>query len=107
MKYKLFDIEIVTVGDPATFNCSHVVGEGLIAEGENIRFKRGTKRFSHFALASLAPYIAAKQRVGDEADWMYFESEIACPDPQCGARFKFSRLSTRECDYQTTITEKS
>lgn len=46
MKYQLFDLEIETVGDPATFNCSHTVGDGLVVKGENISFKPGTTRFS-------------------------------------------------------------
>jgi hypothetical protein len=38
MKYQLFDLEIETVGDPATFTCSYTVGDGLIVAGENISF---------------------------------------------------------------------
>jgi len=30
---------------------------------------------------------------------MYFETEIACPDPKCGALFRFKRLKRREYDY--------
>lgn len=99
MKYKLYDLEITTVGDPATFNCSHVVGEGLIVEGENVRFKNGTKQFSHYVLASLMPYISAKQRTQDKSDWMFFEDEISCPDPKCGARFVFKKLRRRQLKY--------
>jgi uncharacterized repeat protein (TIGR04076 family) len=99
MKYKLFDLEVDTVGDPLTFNCSHALGEGLRVHGENILFKLGTKQFSHYALASLMPYLAAKQRAQDKSDWMYFESEIACPDPQCGARFTIKRLGSKEYEY--------
>lgn len=95
MKYKLYDLVIETIGDPKTFNCSHKVGDGLIVEGENIRFKPGTVQFSHYALGSLMPYIAAKQRAHQSTDFMYFESEIACPDPLCGARFVFKRSKQR------------
>ena len=91
MQYKLYDLEIVTAGDPKGFNCSHVVGQGLVVKGENISFKKGTTQFSHYALASLAPYIAAKQRVTDKDDWMFYEDEIRCPDPKCSAVFKFKR----------------
>lgn len=99
MKYYLYDIEIITVGDPLTFNCSHRVGDGLVARGENISFNKGTKRFSHYALATLMPYIAAKQRAKQSTDFMYFESEIACPDPRCGARFKFRRKELKAYQY--------
>lgn len=99
MKYKLFDLEIETFGDPKTFNCSHKAGEGLLVKGENIMFKPGTKHFSHYALASLMPYIASKQRATQETDFMYFETDIACPDPRCGALFRLSRLGYKEYDY--------
>ncbi len=104
MRYKLFDLVIETVGDPKTFNCSHTVGDGFVVKGENIMFKPDTKCFSHYALASLAPYIAAKQRAIQDTDFMYFESEIACPDPKCGARFKFSRKELKA--YQYTPIER-
>jgi|SRR5690606_18241859 uncharacterized repeat protein (TIGR04076 family) len=99
MNYQLFDLEIETVGDPKTFNCSHKVSEGLLVRGENVTFKPGTEQFSHYALASLAPYIAAKQRASDKSDFMFFETDIACPDPQCGALFRFKRLDRRMYEY--------
>jgi len=99
VKYYLFDLEIETIGDPNTFNCSHKVGDGLIAKGENISFKPGTKQFSHYALSSILPYIAAKQRSEHETDWMFFETDIACPDPACGARFRFRRGARKEYEY--------
>ncbi len=100
MRYQLNDLAITTVGDPATYNCSHKAGDGLIVKGENISFKPGTGQFSHYALASLMPYIAAKQRAMDEQDWMSFESEIACPDPLCGARFRFEVTGRSEYSYE-------
>lgn len=99
MKYYLFDLEIETVGDPKTFNCSHKVGDGLVIRGENLLFKPGTKQFSHYVLASLGPYIAAKQRASEKQDFMYFESDIACPDPKCGALFRFRRSRKHEYVY--------
>jgi uncharacterized repeat protein (TIGR04076 family) len=99
MKYLLFNLIIETIGDSKTFNCSHKVGDGLLVKGENIQFKPGTKQFSHYALASLMPYIAAKQRAFQESDFMYFESDIACPDPKCGAMFRFRRTKKRTYQY--------
>jgi uncharacterized repeat protein (TIGR04076 family) len=99
MKYSLFDLEIITIGDPSTFNCSHKVGDSLIVQGENISFKEGTEKFSHYALAALTPFIAAKQRATQTSDWMYNEAHIACPDPHCGALFEVRRLQKRTYDY--------
>jgi uncharacterized repeat protein (TIGR04076 family) len=99
MKYTLFDLDITTIGDPTTFNCSHVVGDGFTVRGENLAFKTGTTQFSHYVLASLAPYLAAKQRTTDKADWMYFEDTISCPDPQCGALFAIKRTAAKTYEY--------
>ncbi len=100
MNYHLYDLDIVTIGNPKEFNCSHVVGEGLLVSGENISFKPNTKRFSHYVLGALVPFIAAKQRAQQPNDWMYFESVIACPDPLCGAKFNITRTHKRVCDYE-------
>lgn len=100
MKYYLYDLRIETVDDPAAFNCSHKPEDALIVQGENISFAPGTAHFSHYALASLMPYIAAKQRADQESDWMKFESNIACPDPLCGARFRFIRTRRQAYDYE-------
>jgi uncharacterized repeat protein (TIGR04076 family) len=99
MKYYLFDLEVTTTGNPKTFNCSHKLGDGLIIKGENMYFLPDTKHFSHYAIATLVPYIAAKQRADQESDFMYFETDIACPDPLCGARFSFKRTVKREYEY--------
>lgn len=104
MKYPLYDLEIETVGNPASFNCSHRVGDGLIVQGENIFFKPGTEFFSHYALAALLPFIAAKQRATSKNDWMSYETDIACPDPQCGARFRFKRLARTIYQYEAKKT---
>ena len=104
MKYQLFDLEIETVGDPATFNCSHAVGDGLIVKGENISFRPGTTCFSYYALGALLPFIAAKQRAASEDDWMSYETDIACPDPKCGARFRFKRLTETTYSYDARDT---
>lgn len=99
MKYKLYDLRILTSGNEKLFNCSHVLGSGIEVRGENFSFIEGTTQFSHYALAALMPFIAAKQRVADEADWMFYEDLIACPDPQCGARFKIERIGRSVYEY--------
>ncbi len=99
MQYFLYDLTIETLGDPKTFNCSHQVGDTLLIRGENLSFREGTKHFSHYALAALMPFIAAKQRAEQANDWMAYETDIACPDPQCGAIFRFKRGEKTEYSY--------
>lgn len=49
----------------------------------------------------IPPHIASKarshpkQRPLQDADWMGTDDIIACPDPNCGARFKITRVGTR------------
>lgn len=99
MKYILYDLQISVIGDSNTFNCSHQIGDMLLIKGENLSFKPGTGQFSHYALATLIPYIAAKQRAQDTNDWMSYETDIACPDPKCGALFHFEQIGKREYEY--------
>ncbi|HEY1085376.1 MAG TPA: TIGR04076 family protein [Candidatus Saccharimonadales bacterium] len=99
MKYLLNDISVTTIGNPNTFNCNHEVGEGFVCKGEMLMFNKDTTQFSHYVLATLMPYIAAKQRVHDPNDWMQFEQDIACPDPLCSARFRFSITGSSAYEY--------
>jgi uncharacterized repeat protein (TIGR04076 family) len=59
----------------------------------------GTKYFSHYSFASIIPFIAAKQRQLDTKDWMLYESDIACPDPKCGAVLRIERVGDQTYEY--------
>ena len=70
--------------------CSHRAGDSFEVQGENLRFPDG-QAFSMYALAALLPLLPAKQRVTHDNDWMTTDTDIACPDPHCGARFRITR----------------
>ena len=55
----------------------------------------GAATFSMYALAALLPLLPAKQRVTHPHDWMTTDTDIACPDPNCGARFRITRTARR------------
>ena len=57
-------------------------------------FQKDTS-FSMYSLSALIPLLPAKQRPLDPNDWMLSDTEIACPDPNCGARFKITRVGKR------------
>lgn len=99
MKYLLNNLSVRVIGNESDYNCSHKQGSGFIVQGENLKFFNGTKQFSHYALASLMPYIAAKQRSLSKNDWMRYETDIACPDPKCGAIFRIEIAGTEEYNY--------
>ena len=74
--------------------CGHRAGDWLELRGENLTLPAG-QPFSIYALAALLPLLPAKQRVTHSHDWMTTDSDIACPDPNCGARFRITRIGTR------------
>jgi uncharacterized repeat protein (TIGR04076 family) len=61
--------------------------------GENLRLPDG-QSFPMYALAALLPLLPAKQRPTHPNDWMTTDTDIACPDPHCGARFRITRTGT-------------
>jgi uncharacterized repeat protein (TIGR04076 family) len=93
--FTLFDLRVEIIGNPDEMVCSHVVGDYFLVQGENIIFP-AQHSFSLYALAALLPLLPAKQRPTSPNDWMTTDHVIACPDPNCGARFKITRTGTRE-----------
>ena len=89
-QFELWDLTVEVVGDPEAMVCSHVPGVAFTVSGENLRFEAG-RSFSLYALAAILPLLPAKQRVTHDHDWMTTDSDIACPDPHCGARFRITR----------------
>lgn len=101
--FKLYDLKVeVTEGDKP-FVCGHHAGDYFLVQGEDLVFE-DTRSFSMYALAAILPLLPAKQRVEDRNDWMYTDAYIACPDPNCGARFKITRTGIREFSHsQCTV----
>ena len=92
--FELYDLKVEVEEGDRPFVCSHHAGDHFLVEGENLVFK-DTNSFSMYALAALLPLLPAKQRVDDENDWMYTDAYVACPDPNCGARFHITRTGKR------------
>ena len=92
--FALYDLKVEVVATDRPMVCSHHEGDFFLVEGENLVFPAGT-RFSMYALSAILPLLPAKQRVFDHNDWMWTDAEIACPDPNCGARFRITRTGLR------------
>lgn len=90
----LYDLKVETVVGDRTSVCHHIEGEGFRVEGELLVFDQPSK-VSMYALAALLPLLPAKQRATDPQDWMTTDAEIACPDPNCGGRFRVTRGEKR------------
>lgn len=93
--FKLFDLKVEVMGTERPLVCGHTIGDYFLVVGEDLVFPENNS-FSMYALSALLPLLPAKQRPLDSNDWMLSDSLIACPDPNCGARFKITRTGIRE-----------
>jgi len=92
--FTLYDLKVEVVASDRPMVCSHREGDYFLVEGENLVFPQ-THSFSMYALAALLPLLPAKQRPLQDNDWMLSDSLIACPDPNCGAKFRITRTKKR------------
>ena len=103
-KFTLFDLKVEVIPSDRPMVCGHREGDGFLVIGEDLVFPERCS-FSMYALAALLPLLPAKQRALDPNDWMLSDSVIACPDPNCGARFKITRTGTREFSHAACTAE--
>jgi uncharacterized repeat protein (TIGR04076 family) len=92
--FQLYDLRVEVVATERPMVCGHRAGDWFEVHGENLHFPDG-QAFSMYALAALLPLLPAKQRMTHEHDWMTTDTDIACPDPNCGARFRITRTGVR------------
>ncbi|MBN2553435.1 MAG: TIGR04076 family protein [Spirochaetales bacterium] len=92
--FVLYDLKVETLEGSRPFVCSHRAGDSFLVVGENLVFPEGGS-FSMYSLSALLPLLPAKQRPTDPNDWMTTDAEIACPDPNCGALFRVTRVGRR------------
>lgn len=97
--FELYDLRVEVVATDRPMVCSHRAGDLFDVLGENLVFPEGLA-FSLYALSALLPLLPAKQRRTSPNDWMTTDAEIACPDPNCGARFRITRTGTRTFRHQ-------
>ncbi len=93
-EFTLYDLRVEVAECRGRMVCNHEIGDYFELSGEELSLPPG-KTFSIYALAALLPLLPAKQRVTEEADWMTTDTDIACPDPNCGARFRITRTAQR------------
>jgi len=95
-EFTLYDlrVEVIDTGKPFV---SHArVGDSFEVIGGRIVFAPGREAsFSLYAMMAVLPFLPAKQRPTHPNDWMTTDTDIACLDPACGARFRITRLGER------------
>jgi len=92
--FTLYDLRIEVVASEKPMVCNHKAGDYFELSGENLRFPPG-QTFPLYPLAALLPLLPAKQRMTDPNDWITTDTDIACPDPNCGGIFRITRTGTR------------
>ena len=91
--FELYDLRVEVVAGEGRMVCNHKAGDYFELSGENLSFPAG-QTFPIYPLAALLPLLPAKQRETHPHDWMTTDTEIACPDPHCSARFRITRTGT-------------
>lgn len=99
--FELYNLKVEVNGSDKPMVCKHKIGDYFLVVGEDIIFPANNS-FSLYALSAILPLLPAKQRELHQNDWMLSDALIACPDPNCGARFKITRIgkqvfSHKEC----------
>ena len=93
-EFTLYDLKVEVIKGKKKFVCNHKVGDYFELSGENLSIPAG-QTFTIYALGSLLALLPAKQRMTDPNDFMTTDTDIACPDPNCGAIFRIKRARRR------------
>jgi uncharacterized repeat protein (TIGR04076 family) len=89
-EFTLWDLRVEVIAGDAEMVCNHKEGDSFELSGENLSFPPG-QSFPLYPLAAILPLLPAKQRETAPNDWMTTDTVIACPDPNCGGRFRIVR----------------
>jgi uncharacterized repeat protein (TIGR04076 family) len=96
--FELYDLRVTVVAIEGRSVCSMQVGDTFeLTESNQLRLPPG-KHFCFYALNSLMPFLAAKQRELASGDWLERDSLFACPDPEERLIMKVERINKRTMD---------
>jgi uncharacterized repeat protein (TIGR04076 family) len=103
--FELYDLRVEVVAPAgAKLFCGAVPGDYFELRGEMLTLPP-SQGMSIYSIASVVPFLAAKQRPTHAYDWMTSDAEIACPDPNCPSRLRIIRMGLRRFSHaQTTAT---
>jgi uncharacterized repeat protein (TIGR04076 family) len=100
--FELYDLRVEVIVPPgARVLCGAKPGDWFELRGEML-YLPPAQGFSIYSLAALMLLLPAKQRTLDPDDWMYSDTEVACPDPNCPSIFKITRLGKRRFERSAT-----
>ena len=97
-EFMLYDLRVTVVSIEGDSVCGMQVGDYFeLTESSRLRLPPG-QHFCVYALASVLPFLAAKQRELEANDWLARDSLIACPDPEERLVLQIERRQRRLLD---------
>jgi uncharacterized repeat protein (TIGR04076 family) len=92
-EFDLYDLSVVVEEINGNCTCNMQVGDAFyLRRSSNLALPEGG-HFCIWALNSVLPLLAAKQRHNHPADWIETDSRVTCPDPACGLIMRIDRGS--------------
>ena len=96
--FELYDIRVTVERIEGRSVCGMAVGDYFeLTESSKLRIPAG-KHFCIFALSSVLPILAAKQRELAENDWIAYDALAACPDVDERLIMRIERVGKRVMD---------
>lgn len=96
--FELYDLRVTVVAIEGRPVCGLQVGDYFELTDSNRIKIPPDKHFCMFALSSVLPLLAAKQRELSANDWMSRDSLIACPDPDERLIMQIERTAKKRLD---------
>jgi uncharacterized repeat protein (TIGR04076 family) len=91
----LHDLRVIVERIEGRSVCGLAVGDYFeVTQSSRLRIPEG-KHFCIFALASVLPLLAAKERKLAAGDWLAEDSLVACPDPDERVVMRIERIRRR------------
>jgi uncharacterized repeat protein (TIGR04076 family) len=91
----LYDLRVTVERIEGRSVCGLAVGDYFeVTESSRVRIPDG-KHFCLYALQSVLPFLAAKQRQLEDGDWLELDSHVACPDPDERVIMRIERIGSR------------
>jgi uncharacterized repeat protein (TIGR04076 family) len=91
----LYDLRVTVERIEGRSVCGLEVGDYFeLTESSRIRIPAG-RHFCMYALQSVIPLLAAKQRRLEPGDWLELDSHVACPDPDERVIMRIERIGQR------------
>ncbi len=103
--FSLYDLQVEWLEGDKPCWCGAKPGDCFYLRGEHLEFP-DSQTWSIYTLSALLPLLPAKQRETSLNDWMSTDKLVACPDPNCGSRFRINRLGRRTFSHSQTTANR-